>query len=169
MKEPPVDRFIAGYFAGAEKADPGIQTILDYSQDWDDQAKCKELALNQIARGSHIVFQVAGGCGLGALNAAGERGVWGIGVDADQSFLGPHILTSAQKGVDSAVFLTIKSIQDGSWKGGGNATFGLKEDGVGLGKVSPKVPKEDLDKVDGIKQQIADGEVTGIPTAVGKS
>ena len=169
MKEPPVDRFIAGYFAGAEKAAPGIQTILDYSQDWDDQAKCKELALNQIARGSQIVFQVAGGCGLGALNAAGERGVWGIGVDADQSFLGPHILTSAQKGVDSAVFLTIKSIQDGSWKGGGNATFGLKEDGVGLGKVSPKVPQADVDKVDQIKQQIADGEITGIPTEVGAS
>jgi basic membrane protein A len=169
MKEPPVDRFIAGYFAGAEKAAPGIETLLDYSQDWDDQAKCKELALNQIARGSHIVFQVAGGCGLGALNAAGERGVWGIGVDADQSFLGPHILTSAQKGVDAAVFLTIESIQDGTWKGGGNATFGLKEDGVGLGKVSPKVPKADVDKVDGIKQQIADGELTGIPTEVGKS
>ena len=94
--------------------------------------------------------------------------VWGIGVDADQSFLGPHILTSAQKGVDSAVFLTIKSIQDGSWKGGGNATFGLKEDGVGLGKVSPKVPQEDVDKVDEIKQQIADGEITGIPTEVGE-
>jgi basic membrane protein A len=169
MKEPPVDRFIAGYFAGAAKADPGIQTILDYSQDWDDQAKCKELALNQIARGSNIVFQVAGGCGLGALNAAGEKGRWGIGVDADQSFLGPHILTSAQKGVDSAVFLTIKAVQDGTWKGGGNATFGLKEDGVGLGKVSPKVPQEDVDKVDEIKQQIADGEITGIPTEVGKS
>ena len=168
MKEPPVDRFIAGYFAGAEKAAPGIKTILDYSQDWDDQAKCKELALNQIARGSHIVFQVAGGCGLGALDAAGERSVWGIGVDADQSFLGPHILTSAQKGVDSAVFLTIKSIQDGSWKGGGNATFGLKEEGVGLGKVSAKVPQEDLDKVDEIKQQIADGEITRDPDGGGE-
>lgn len=167
MKEPPVDRFIAGYFAGAEKAAPGVEQVLDYSQDWDDQAKCKELALNQIARGSHVVFQVAGGCGLGALNAAGERGVWGIGVDADQSFLGPHVLTSALKGVDSAVFLTIKSIQDGTWKGGGNATFGLKEDGVGIGKVSSKVPKEDVDAVEQIKQQIASGEITGIPTTVG--
>ena len=72
MKEPPVDRFIAGYRAGAEKAAPGIK-LNDYSQDWDDQAKCKELALNQIARGSNVVFQVAGGCGLGALDAAGER------------------------------------------------------------------------------------------------
>ena len=169
MKEPPVDRFIAGYFAGAEKAAPGIKLIHDYSQDWDDQAKCKELALNQIARGSNVVFQVAGGCGLGALNAAGERDRWGIGVDADQSFLGPHILTSAQKGVDAAVFLTIKSLQNGDFKGGGNSTFGLKEEGVGLGKVSPDVPQSDVDKVDEIKQQIADGEITGIPTTVGKS
>jgi basic membrane protein A len=169
MKEPPVDRFVAGYFAGAAKADPGIKTMLDYSQDWDDQAKCKELALNQIARGSNVVFQVAGGCGLGALNAAGERDRWGIGVDADQSFLGSHILTSAQKGVDAAVFLTIKSVQDGTWKGGRNATFGLKEEGVGLGKVSPKVPKEDIDKVDAIKDEIAAGKITGIPTTVGKS
>ena len=169
MKEPPVDRFIAGYFAGAEKAAPGISLIHDYSQDWGDQAKCKELALNQIARGSHIVFQVAGGCGLGALNAAGERDVWGIGVDADQSSLGPHILTSAQKGVDAAVFLTIQAVQDGTWEGGGNATFGLKEDGVGLGKVSPKVAAEDVDQVEAIQQQIIDGEIAGIPTEVGAS
>ena len=169
MKEPPVDRFIAGYFAGAEKAAPGITLIHDYSQDWDDQAKCKELALNQIARGSNVIFQVAGGCGLGALNAAGERGKLGIGVDADQSFLGDHILTSAQKGVDAAVFLTIKSIQGGKWTGGGNSTFGLKEEGVGLGKVSSTVPQEDLDKVDEVEQQIADGEISDIPTTVGKS
>jgi basic membrane protein A and related proteins len=169
MKEPPVDRFIAGYFAGAEKSDPGVTLLHDYSQDWDDQAKCKELALNQIARGSNVVFQVAGGCGLGALNAAGERGRWGIGVDADQSFLGDHILTSAQKGVDSAVFLTIEAVQDGSWQGGGNATFGLKEDGVGLGKVSPDVPEEDVAKVEQIKTMIADGEISGIPTEVGSA
>ncbi len=141
MKEPPVDRFIAGYEAGAKKAAPGVKVLHDYSQDWDDQAKCKELALNQIARGSGVVFQVAGGCGLGALNAAGERNRWGIGVDADQSYLGDFILTSAQKGVDAAVFLTIESLLHGDFKGGTNATFGLEEEGVGLGKVSPKVPQ----------------------------
>ena len=168
FKEPPVDRFIAGYQAGAKKAVPGIDVRWSYSQDWDDLSKCKELALNQIAAGSKVIFQVAGGCGLGALNAAKERGVWGIGVDADQSFLGPHILTSAQKGVDSAVFLTIKSIKDGTWEGGGNATFGLTEDGVGLGTPSPKASKDDLARVDEIETQIADGEITGIPTKVGK-
>jgi basic membrane protein A len=169
VKEPPVDRFIAGYQAGAKKAAPGVKLLVDYSQDWEDQAKCKELALNQIARGSGVVFQVAGGCGLGALNAAGEQDRWGIGVDADQSFLGDHILTSAQKGVDAAVFLTIEALLEGRFEGGGNATFGLKEDGVGLGKVSSKVPPAELDQVEEIEQQIADGEISDIPTVVGKS
>ena len=44
---PPVNRFAAGYEAGAKAADPGITVKLDYSQDFVDQGKCKEIALNQ--------------------------------------------------------------------------------------------------------------------------
>jgi basic membrane protein A len=167
FKEPPVDRYIAGYKAGATAAVPGIAVNWGYSQDWDDQAKCKELALNQIDGGSKVVFQVAGGCGLGALLAAKQRHVWGIGVDGDQSFLGPHVLTSALKGVDSAVFLTAKAVQDGTFSGGGNATFGLDQNGVGLGKFSAKANKQDIEATKKIEKQIADGEITDIPTTVG--
>ncbi len=167
FKEPPVDRYIAGYRAGAEAAVPGTKVRWGYSQDWEDQAKCKELALNQIAAGSKVVFQVAGGCGLGALSAAADEKVWGIGVDADQSFLGPHVLTSALKGVDSAVFLTIKSLQDGTFAGGKNVVFGIDQDGVGLGKVSPKANKADVAAVKKVEQKLADGEITDIPTTVG--
>jgi basic membrane protein A len=167
FKEPPVDRYIAGYQAGAKAAVPGTVVKWGYSQDWDDQAKCKELALNQIAAGSKVVFQVAGGCGLGALLAAKEQKVWGIGVDGDQSFLGPHVLTSALKGVDSAVFLTAKAVQDGMFKGGTNSVFGLDQDGVGLGKFSPLANKADIAATEKIEQQIADGTITGIPTTLG--
>ena len=166
-KEPPVDRFIAGYKAGAIAAVPGTTVKWAYSQDWDDQAKCKELALNQIAAGSKVVFQVAGGCGLGALLAAKQKKVWGIGVDGDQSFLGPHVLTSALKGVDNAVFLTIKAAQDGTFTGGGNATFGLDQDGVGLGTFSPDADAMDIEATEKVEQQIADGEITDIPSTVG--
>jgi basic membrane protein A len=166
FKEPPVDRFIAGYRAGAEAAVPGTKVRWDYSQDWEDQAKCKELALNQIAAGSKVVFQVAGGCGLGALSAAKDDGVWGIGVDGDQSFLGPHVLTSALKGVDSAVFLTIKALQDGTFEGGKNVVFGIDQDGVGLGTLSPKANAQDVAATEKVEQKLADGEITGIPTTV---
>ncbi|MDQ3670295.1 MAG: BMP family ABC transporter substrate-binding protein [Actinomycetota bacterium] len=168
MKEPPVDRFIAGYQAGAKRAVPGIVLLNGYSRDWDDQAKCKEIALNQIARGAGVVFQVAGGCGLGALDAAGERRVWGVGVDADQSFLGPHILTSAQKKVDRAVYLTIEAVKNGTFRGGRNSLYGLEQDGVGLGKVSPKVPEADLAAAEKVKDEILAGEVV-IPTSVAAS
>jgi basic membrane protein A len=165
-KEPPVDRFIAGYRAGAEAAVPGTKVVWGYSQDWEDQAKCKELALNQIAAGSKVVFQVAGGCGLGALSAAKDEGVWGIGVDGDQSFLGPHVLTSALKGVDSAVFLTIKSLQDGTFDGGKNVVFGIDQEGVGLGTLSPKANEQDVAATEKVEQKLASGEITGIPTKV---
>jgi basic membrane protein A len=166
QKQPPVDRFIAGYQAGAKAANPGITLLNNYSEDFADQAKCKQIALNQIELGAGVVFQVAGGCGLGALDAAKDRGVWGIGVDADQSFLGPHILTSAVKRVDTAVFLAIKSVVDGNFKGGTNLIFGLKQDGVGIGKISPKVAQADIDAVNKARDDIIAGTIKNIPTQV---
>jgi basic membrane protein A len=166
-KQPPVDRFIAGYQAGAKAADPGIKTLNAYSQDFTDQSKCKALAQNQISAGAVAVFAVAGGCGLGTLDAAKQAGIWGIGVDADQSFLGPHILTSATKKVDHAVFLAIKDVADGKFNGG-DVVYGLKEGGVGLGKISPKVPQNEIDAVDKVKDQIIAGKITP-PTTVATS
>jgi basic membrane protein A len=166
QKIPPVDRFIAGFQKAAVDANPDAETLLGYSQDFVDQAKCKEVALDQIAKGSDVVFQVAGGCGLGALDAAAEQGVWGIGVDADQAHLGDHILTSALKRVDEAVFQSIEKLVNGETVGGGVTVFGLAEDGVGLGEVSPDVDQSLIDQVEEQRQRIIDGEVE-IPEEVG--
>ena len=164
-KQPPVDRFIAGYEAGAKAADPGIKVLNGYSQDFTDQAKCKQVALNQIEAGAGVIFQVAGACGLGALDAAKEKHVWGVGVDVDQSYLGPHILTSAVKRVDTAVFLAIKSVVDGTFKGG-DIVFGLKQNGVGIGKISPKVPKSEVAAVNKVRAEIISGKIKNIPTVL---
>ena len=90
---PPVNDFIVGFRAGARSADPGISVLTGYSDDFLDANKCEAIARSQIARGAGTVFNVAGLCGLGTLRAAKDAGVWGIGVDTDQSFLGashPH-------------------------------------------------------------------------------
>ena len=161
---PPVDHYIAGYQAGAKKVNPNVKTLNGYSQDFVAQDKCKELALNQIAEGSQVVFQVAGQCGLGALDAAKEKKVQGIGVDADQGYLGAHILTSALKKVDVAVFDTVKQAQDGSFKGGSDTVFDVKSGGVGLGKLNDKaMPFQS--QVKEVQQKIADGSVK-IPDTV---
>ena len=166
QKQPPVDRYIAGYQAGAKAAFPGVQTLNGYSQDFEKQALCKEVALNQIAAGSVVVFQVAGGCGLGALDAANEKGVWGVGVDADQGYLGTYILTSALKRVDTAVYDAIRDAKAGHFKGGTDSVYGLDVNGVGIGKFSPKTPKGIPAKVEQVRQEIASGKIKDIPTTV---
>jgi basic membrane protein A len=163
QKIPPVDRYIAGYQAAVKAVDPSIKTLNGYSQDFVDQSKCKELALNQINAGSGVVFQVAGQCGLGALDAAKEQGKLGIGVDADQAYLGDHILTSAQKKVDVAVFDTVKQVQDGQYSAG-DTIFDLKTDGVGLGKLNAQGQKYQAE-ADKAKQGIIDGSIT-VPDTV---
>jgi len=160
QKIPPVDHYIAGFQAGAKAADPKVTTLNAYSQSFTNQAACKELALNQIAQHSDVVFQVAGGCGLGALSAAKEKGVWGVGVDADQSYLGPFILTSAVKKVDVAVFDTIKQIQAGTFKGGTTDFFTAQNNGAGIGKISPNVPASIVAKLKPIETKIASGQIT---------
>jgi basic membrane protein A len=165
QKIPPVDHYIAGYQAGAKAADPGIQTLNGYSQDFTDQTKCKEVALNQIAQGSKVVFQVAGGCGLGALSAAQQKGLQGIGVDADQAYLGSYILTSAEKKVDVAVFNAIKNAMHGTFAPGNNVTNNIANGGIGYGKIGP-AGLQFSSEIQKVYNEIKSGQISNIPNTV---
>jgi basic membrane protein A len=158
---PAIVHYISGYIQGAKKAFPAIKVIANYANDptFNDQAKCHETALNQINQGSKVVFQVAGGCGLGALQAAKESKVWGIGVDADQRYLGAHIMTSALKRVDKAVKDLTTFAKNGTLKTGSDYLFSLKNGGMGIGSVSPKIPKAYVTKTNAIAKQIASGKI----------
>jgi basic membrane protein A len=162
VKIPPVDTFLAGYKAGAAKCVPGTAVQIGYSQDFIDPAKCKQVAENQIDAGSQVVFGVAGPCGLGALDAAKERGRWAVGVDVDQSYLGPHILTSAVKRVDTGIFLAVKGAKSGTgYRGGHDLVFNLKNGGVALGKFSKKahLKKAWIAQIAVLKRQIISGKI----------
>lgn len=160
-----VDRYIAGFRAGARKADPGIVLLNGYSNDFVDPRRCRGVASEQIALGAGAVFAVAGNCGFGALQAARTHRVWGIGVDTDQAYLGAHILTSAVKREDVAIFDTIRSLQTGSDSRGGVSVFTLRNGGLRLGQISPKVPPSLVAAVERIRQQIVSGRIR-IPTTV---
>jgi basic membrane protein A len=168
LKIPSVDTFIAGYKAGAAKCVPGTTVQIGYSQNFIASDLCKAVATNQLDAGSQVVFAVAGPCGLGALDAAKGAGKWGVGVDVDQSNLGTYILTSAVKRVDNGIFLAVKGAKTGKgYKGGGNLVFNLKNNGVGLGKISKKakIPKAWLTQVAKLKAQIIAGKIKP-PTVV---
>jgi basic membrane protein A and related proteins len=165
FRAPSVDRYIAGFRAGARAADPAVVLLNGYSNDFVDARRCRGVAAGQIARGARAVFAVAGNCGFGALEAARVGHVWGIGVDTDQSYLGPHILTSAVKREDVAVFKTIRGLQEGSLHGGGTSVFALDNGGVQLGRISPGVPTKMVASVERVRKQIVAGRIR-IPTVV---
>ena len=131
---PPVDLYIAGFQAGVKAADPSAKLLNAYSQDFVDESKCKELALNQINAGSKVVFQVAGACGLGVISAGVQTKTQVIGVDADQAYLSPaYVLTSAEKKVNTGVFTAIKDLMAGKFSS--NLQEDINNGGVGIGKI----------------------------------
>jgi basic membrane protein A len=161
IKLPSVDNWIAGFRQGAMDTNPDIKLLNAYSQDFVDAAKCKEIALDQISQGSDVVFQVAGQCGLGALDAACQEGVFAIGVDADQSFAGDCVVTSALKPLEVAVFETIKSAQEGTFEGGTNRSFGIEEfpDAALLAPMTDAVPEDVQAQVEEATQKLVTGEI----------
>ena len=154
-----VNRWTVGYRAGARKADPNVTVKVGYSSDFANPAKCRRVALRQLAEGSGVVLNVAGPCGLGTLSAAKEEGAWGIGVDVDQAYLGPHILTSALMKLDKGTFAVVQSFVRGKLAAHRNTVFDLHNDGVGLGRTSPRVERSLRLRVDAIRKAIIAGKI----------
>jgi basic membrane protein A and related proteins len=165
---PTVDSFIAGFRAGAKRADPRIRVLNAYTNDFLNQTKCKHAALDQIAHGSRVVFDVAGACGIGALEAAKRKGVYGIGVDIDQSYLGKFILTSVVKNLNVAVYDLAKQLVRGRLRVGGNLSFDLRNRGVGLGKFSPHVSRALRRQLIPLAAEIKQGKIV-VPATVTRS
>jgi len=154
LKIPPVDIWIAGYKFCAKKANKNIKVLVDYSNDFVAADKCKTVAENMIAQGAQVLFQVAGGCGLGTLKAAAAAKIWGIGVDKDQYRDAKRVLTSGVKRVDNGVFQAIQKAKTGHFKNGGNLLFNLKNGGMSVGKINPAVPKKFITAMNAVKVKI---------------
>jgi basic membrane protein A and related proteins len=160
LQIPPVDIWIAGYKYCAQKAVPGTTVQIGYSQDFVKSDLCKTVAENQISQGAQVLFQVAGGCGLGTLKAAAAAGIWGIGVDKDQYKDSARVLTSGVKRVDNGVYQAIqKTMTKKGFKGGGNLLFNLKNGGMSVGKINPSVPKAYITLMNTYKTNIIKGKL----------
>ena len=131
---------IGGFEAGARHARPGIRVLVDYTGTFVTQSLCEAAANRQISRGSAVVFDVAGICGFGALEAAGIRGVWGLGVDSDLSYLGPQILGSVVNRFDRATQLAVTLFASGRLPGGRDLRLDLASDSIGLVGINNRVP-----------------------------
>lgn len=174
MEIPLIVDFYVGYKAGAEWANPEIEVMTPvYVGDWGDPAKGKELAVSLIEGGADMVFAAAGGSGLGALEAADENEISGLGVDACQDYLNPHMYASMTKRVDNAVYDMIVDAMNDEFEGGFKSG-GIAEGWVGMCRLPeeesyweelfdfehPAMPQDIADKVEEAKAGILSGAIT---------
>ena len=114
-----IDKFIVGYIQGARDINPNVEVKVAYSNNFGDPAVGLQMAKAMFDAGANVVYQVAGGTGLGVIQAAKEAGHFAIGVDTDQDGIAPgSVLTSMVKRTDVAVETVIKDYADGKFPGG---------------------------------------------------
>jgi basic membrane protein A and related proteins len=169
---PLIEKFQAGYEAGAHEVNPNMEILVEYIGDdttaFNDPVKGEELSTAMYDDGAEIIYHASGASGAGLFNAAVEANKLAIGVDSDQYLTAspeqqPLIFTSMLKRVDTAVHDAIQAVGDGSF--GGSLVFGLAEDGLDYSKSNTAEMTDDIiTQLDEFKQQIIDGTIT-VPDA----
>jgi basic membrane protein A len=158
-----IDKFIAGFIEGAKAANPKVEVKVAYSNNFGDPALGQQMAKAMYEEGADIIYQIAGGTGIGVIQAAKETGHYAIGVDGDQDGLAPgNVLTSMIKRTDVAVENVVKDYAKDVKLGGTTIAFGLKEDGVGLSEMKYTkdiIPAVYLAKVEAAKADIISGKI----------
>jgi basic membrane protein A len=174
VESPLIEKFQAGFEAGARTAKPEIVINSQYISPagdfsgFSDPAKGQIVAQSMFDAGADIVYHAAGGSGTGVFQAAAASGGRAIGVDSDQyqtvedPALQAVIMTSMLKRVDNAVQAFIGEFVDGKVEGASDVLNDLSTDGVGLSDSGGFITdiQGDLDEY---RQQIVDGAIE-VPT-----
>ncbi len=159
--DPVISAFVFAYENGARSVVPEVQVLKkSLGGAWDDSAKGKQAALQLYDQGADVVFQAAGGAGLGVLQAARERGLYAIGVDTNQNDLEPgFVIASDIKNVGKAIEEVFAAIKDGTYKPGQVLNYGIAQGGVDVvfeAQIQP-LPQSIIDQAMAIRKQIVDG------------
>ncbi|TVQ98732.1 MAG: BMP family ABC transporter substrate-binding protein [Spirochaetaceae bacterium] len=166
VQSPLIDANVAGFIAGARYIDRSVEATFAYVGSFGDPARGKEIAISMIEGGSDVVWQAAGRSGLGVLDAAMERGVYGMGADSDQSEVAPgHVLTNGLKLVDETVFIAIQRVVNNEFAAGLNR-LGLADGALGFndGLLAPAT----ITRLNDIRARIISGEIQ-IPDSIAEA
>lgn len=162
-KSPGIDKFIVGYIQGATAINPDIEVKVAYAESFRDPAKGQQMAQAMFDQGADIVYHVAGGTGIGIIEAARAAGRYAIGVDTDQDGMAPgNVLTSVIKRVDVAVETIIEAYAADAFPGGKTIHFGLAQEGVGLSEMKHTekfIPTSYIARIEALKADVAAGEI----------
>lgn len=160
MSNETMNQFGYGYYAGAIDAYPDVKVQGMNANSFADAATGKADANSMITNGADIIFHAAGATGLGVIEACQEAGVYAIGVDTDQASIAPEtIITSAMKKVDSAVYDTVEKTMKDEFVSG-ITTYDLSSSGVDISPTQDLLPDDVVAKIEEVKKQIIDGDIT---------
>ncbi|NNE43911.1 MAG: BMP family ABC transporter substrate-binding protein, partial [Gemmatimonadetes bacterium] len=174
MDVPLIHKFEAGYAAGAQHVRPDSRVIVGYAgvrpEAFADPVRGKEIALSQIDQGADVLFHASGVTGLGVIEGARDRGVFAIGVDANQNGVAPGtMLTSMIKRVDNALYRYVSDAYNDEFRGG-LVEYGLAEEGVGVAVDEHNeslIDAEMLARVAELRERIISGEIR-VPSETGR-
>ncbi|MDO8106753.1 BMP family ABC transporter substrate-binding protein [Isoptericola sp. b441] len=167
MDIPVINDFVAGFKAGVEAVDPDIQVLVSYVGDFTDSNRGFDQATAMYDQGADVVFQVAGGAGIGVLRAAEQSDKYAIGVDANQNALHKgYILASMLKNVGVSLENAFEQFKKGDLAFGQTTEYGLANNGVGLvfednGGIVPDSIQKDIKDY---AQKVIDGQIK-VPSA----
>jgi basic membrane protein A len=164
---PPVVRYIAGYKYCAKQVDPSVNVVVGYSNNFVDPTKCAAIADKQFSdNNADILFQVAGGCGIGVLDSATKHNVYSIGVDVDQGkdstgAARPSVITSAEKRIDTAAYSIINLAETGKYDAfvASPTKFDINNDGVAFATPSADVPQDAIAKANDFANMMKAGSL----------
>lgn len=181
MDIPVISDFLVGYIQGAQLANPDVKVAITYAGSWSDSAKGKELALTMFNnQNADVIFNVAGGTGIGGIEASVETGKWSLGVDSDQAMIydadgktdfANAIVSSVLKNVDYSLYRAISLFREGKLAVGTNETLGILEGGVGLADnkyFQANVSQEIRDEIKALEEKVTNGEIE-VVSAYGKT
>lgn len=158
IQTPQIEKYEYGFKAGVKSVNPNAEVLVNYIGAFDNPSLGNEAAVAQKQLGADIVFQAAGACGLGVIQAAGDQKFWVIGVDEDQSSEDPeHVLVSMIKRFDIASYTLIKSMVEDTITDH-MIELGLEEDGVGYSDKAGNLTVEVVNIADKYKEAIINKE-----------
>lgn len=165
MALPAVIRYGYGFLAGAnyaaeEMGVSNIEVTYYYTGSFDATPEAQTMAASWYNAGTEVIFACGGSVGNSVMAAAEASDGKVIGVDVDQSSESETVITSAMKMLSNSVYDAVKSVYDGSFKGGETAVFDATNDGVGLPMETSKFTTFTQEDYDAVFAKIVSGDIT---------
>ncbi|MEI0509546.1 BMP family lipoprotein [Brachyspira intermedia] len=166
MPVPPVIRFGYGFVQGANYAAKelnmpirSIKINYTYVGNFYDTLQNEELASSWYQDGVQVIFAPAGGAVKSVISAAEQNNGLVIGVDVDQSFDSPTIITSAIKRIRNSVYNAVDSFYNGTFKGGEIAVLDANVNGIGLPIKTSQFKNFTENDYNAIYKELSDGNI----------